>query len=189
MSSTWLVSGTTSGIGLGLVKSLLSRPSTTVIATTRSGKPNEEQRKLSAAAGSKLIVLKLEAHSPTSAADAIAQLQQEHGIKHLDVVWANAGMGHNEMAVSNVSIASLEEDFNVNTLGPIRLLQAALPLLRAAKAPKFVVTSTAIGSVELASQLTFAPPGYGMSKAAINYLLRRLNEEDKDLIVVTLHPG
>lgn len=78
--------------------------------------------------------------------------------------------------------------FEVNTLGPLRLFKAAVPLLKASNQPKFVYISTALASIgcEDSSSLTAA---YGISKIAGNYLIKKIHREDEKLIAFSIDPG
>jgi norsolorinic acid ketoreductase len=78
----------------------------------------------------------------------------------------------------------------VNVLGPLALFRATAPLLRAAASSaespigKFIVIGSVAGSItSLVPAITAC---YGLSKAAVNYLCRKLQDENKDLIVVSV---
>lgn len=140
--------------------------------------------------GSKLIVVKVESKSDNDALEAVASLGNEN-IKHLDVVIANAGYAKFEayVVVSKMNSADLLEHVNVNTAGPIRLFQATLPLLQAARQPKFIVISSAVGTIGAAEHIPLAITSYGASKAAVNFVLRHIHFENPDLIAISFHPG
>lgn len=76
--TTYLISGTTRGIGRGLVKSLLARPNTTVIAGVRDtqAKTALALNDLSKGNGSNLILVKIDASIETDPQDAISTLQK-----------------------------------------------------------------------------------------------------------------
>lgn len=76
----------------------------------------------------------------------------------------------------------------MNTIGPLVLFQATIGLLKKSGKPKFVVVSSIMGSIELAPSM---PPitVYGSSKAAVNYIVRRIHAENPELIAFPLHPG
>lgn len=82
--------------------------------------------------------------------------------------------------------------FEVDTLGPLRLFRAVAPLLlrKASSTPKFVYISTLLASIgeieQMSSSLTAA---YGMSKAAGNYLVKKIEAENKHLIALSIDPG
>ncbi|KAJ4338720.1 hypothetical protein N0V95_007991 [Ascochyta clinopodiicola] len=190
---TYLVTGANRGIGKGLAADLLARPSTTVIAGVRDvAASTPVLSALPKGAGSKLIVVKLDSSVETDAASAVAELTSKHSITSLDAVIANAGIAHSGSPVSEVPISALKDHFNVNTIGPVVLFQAVAPLLKAsANSPKFLAISTVIGS--LASQ-EHMPPNthftpYGTSKAALNWIIRRVHFENEWLTAYVSHPG
>lgn len=180
------------GIGFGFVEKYLARPNTTVVATVRNPDGAEAQsiHDIPKAHGSKVIIAKLESSSDTDALEAIKSLKAE-GITHLDVVIANAGTFKVEafVPVSEMKISDLLQHVDINAGGPVRLYQATLPLLKAAKQPKFAVISTVAASIGLAEELPFPVPSYGASKGAVNLLLRRIHVENTDLIAIAFHPG
>ncbi|KZM27079.1 Norsolorinic acid ketoreductase [Ascochyta rabiei] len=190
---TYLVTGANRGIGKGLAADLLLRPNTTVIAGVRDVAASSSiLSALPTGAGSKLIVVKLDSSIETDAASAVSELTTKHSITSLDVVIANAGMAHSGSPVAEVPVSALKEHFNVNTIGPVVLFQAVAPLLKAStNAPKFLAITTIIGS--LASQ-ELMPPNthftpYGASKAALNWVIRRVHFENEWLTAYVSHPG
>lgn len=86
-NTIYFISGTTRGIGKGLVQSLLQRPDTTVIAGVRDRSATAAQAllDLSKAQGSKLILVKLDSESETDAKEAV-QLLQEVGLYILSFI-------------------------------------------------------------------------------------------------------
>lgn len=78
------------------------------------------------------------------------------------------------------------DHFQINVLGPLVLFQATAELLRnpACLGKFIVITSVAASTAELISGL---PTGaYGTSKAAINHLVRRIQDENKDLTIFSI---
>ncbi|KAF9691381.1 hypothetical protein EKO04_010689 [Ascochyta lentis] len=191
---TYLITGANRGIGKGLTSSLLLRPNTTVIAGVRDvASSTPILSSLPTGAGSKLIVVKLDSASESSATSAVSELTTKHSITSIDVVIANAGTAHSGASVATVSVSALQDHFNVNTVGPVLLFQAVAPLLKASAtgAPKFLAISTLIGSIAAQDQLPptggFAP--YGSSKVALNWLVKRLHIEEQWLTAYVSHPG
>ncbi|OOQ86993.1 aflatoxin biosynthesis ketoreductase nor-1 [Penicillium brasilianum] len=193
---TTLVTGASRGIGQGIVRALLQEPSTTVIAAVRDLSPEacSSLRALPKCTGAQLIIIKIDAAISSDAAEAIVILKRDYAINSLDIVIANAGIAHSGTTVLKSSMESINNHFLVNTLGPVSLLQATAPLLKASKcdSPRFVVISSLVGSISGIDMLQHLPPivsPYGASKAALNWFLRRVHFEERWLITLAIHPG
>jgi len=191
-SSIYLITGANRGIGRGLTEAFASRPNTTVIAAVRdpAAKSSKELETLGKELknGSKIIIVKISATSETEAREAVKSLQDEHAIDHLDVVIANAGISDVYQNASVVDLNKVREHWEVNTLGPLILFQAVLPLLSKSALPKFVVISTIAAAIGL-PQFPMPLSGYGSSKAAINFITRQIHHEHPNLIAFPIHPG
>jgi norsolorinic acid ketoreductase len=194
---TYLITGANRGLGKGFVQSFLAKPNTTVVAAVRDPANETSQRltELPKAPGSKLVIVKLDSAIPTDAAEAVDTLKKEHGISALDVVIANAGIATDGATVRETTAANALQHFNVNTVGPLILFQATADLLQASKTgnPRFVAMSTLIGSIgaiEKVAALKFpVNTSYGVSKAALNWLIRRLHFDEPWLTTFVFHPG
>ena len=189
-SSTWLITGTTKGIGRGIVTELLKRPQTTVFAGVRDtlAEAATSLQSLEVANGSKLVILKVDATSEADSKAAVSTIK-DHGIHHLDVVIANAGMDTGSRPTVDVPASDFLEAFQANTLGPIFLFQATEPLLSAASNPRFFVTTSLLGSLGFAENVPVPIAAYGVSKAGINWFLRKMHGEFPKITFVPLHPG
>jgi norsolorinic acid ketoreductase len=163
-----------------------------VVAATRdpSGEEAQDLDTLAKGDGSKLLLVKIESTSETDALEAFRSLQSQ-GVSHLDVVIANAGIFRAEafLEVAKMKTSDLTEHVDVNVNGPIRLFQATLPLLKAAKQPKFIVISSAVATIANAEYIPYTVAAYGASKAALNFLLRRIHIENPEIIAIAFHPG
>lgn len=195
--TTCLITGANRGIGRGLADIVLSRPNTTLIALVRDTEHPTSQSLAAnegGAANTKVIVLPYQGTSETAATDAVATLQSQHGITALDVVIANAGAILARGPVTSLSPAAMAEHMAINCTAAVLLLQATLPLMLAAKAqrttadkdapyePKFIAISSAIGSTGLIDKHLHAQaPAYGMSKAALNHVMRKAFFENPDI--------
>jgi norsolorinic acid ketoreductase len=174
-----------------LTESLLRRPNTTVIATTRSSSVDASALQgLPTAANTKLVITTLSSNADTGAAAVIDEISKQ-GISHIDTVVANAGLGDAFHPVLATPVDEIRLNFEVNTLGPIKLFQAAFPLLEKATNPKFILISSVLGSIggtegELARAPTLA---YGVSKAGANYFVRKVHCEHENVVAVAVHPG
>jgi norsolorinic acid ketoreductase len=177
------------GIGFALTASLLLRPSTTVIATVRSSATSRtELGSLRAAANGRLIVATLSSTSDTDATTLVSNLSSQHGVIHIDTVIANAGAGETFESSLSTPLSELRQSFEINTIGPIKLFQAAFPLLQRSTNPKFILISSSLGSIG-AMEGNIPSLAYGVSKAAANYFVRKVHFEHEEVTAVALHPG
>lgn len=92
--ASYLITGTSKGFGLALVRQLVALPSTTVghvFATVRSGAPPALQDIVKASAG-RVSVLDCQVTDPSSCKKAAAQVEAALGGKGLDVLINNVGV-------------------------------------------------------------------------------------------------
>jgi norsolorinic acid ketoreductase len=81
------------------------------------------------------------------------------------------------------------EHYKINTIGPLLLFQATLPLLNAATKPKFVIMSSGAASIPIMDQLPFDTTPYCCSKVAANDLAKKIQCEHPNLIAFPLNSG
>ncbi|KAK4691480.1 hypothetical protein P7C71_g5527, partial [Lecanoromycetidae sp. Uapishka_2] len=186
-----LITGANRGIGLGLVSEYLLKPSHTVIAAVRD--PHHPTAlalsTLPKGHSSVLITVKLDSAIESDAASAVHTIATAHAITALDIVVANAGISRSWPKVADADLAGLREHFEINVLGPLALFKATLPLLEKANAPKFVTMSSGAGSIGGMEMAPIPNSSYGPSKAALNYLTRKMHFEHEWLIAFPIDPG
>ncbi|KAM3449583.1 hypothetical protein MY3296_006803 [Beauveria thailandica] len=189
---TVLISGANKGIGRALAEKYLAHPDTTVLATVRNPDSKEAKSLLSAptGAGSRALLLKVESTSDTDALEAIKSAQSS-SVDAIDIVIANAGVytPRAYQPVAQVSLTHLKEHLDINTLGPVRLFQAAFPLLKKSKTPKFILISSIVGTIANLEQIPFPNGAYGGSKAGANFFAKKIHCENPDIISIAIHPG
>ncbi|KAH7136793.1 short-chain dehydrogenase [Dactylonectria estremocensis] len=193
-AQTILITGANRGIGHGIASALLQKPSTTVIAAVRD--PSKESSvalaNLPKGTDSRLIIVKLDVTIESDPVAAVETLKNEHNLQSLDVVIANAGISHSGTSVLQSSSSAIADHFAINTTGPIILLQATAPLLKASKNPTFIAISSMMGSIggmELLAGIPAIMSPYGGSKGALNWFLRRVHFEEPWLTTIAVHPG
>ncbi|KAL7928087.1 hypothetical protein V8C35DRAFT_318982 [Trichoderma chlorosporum] len=184
----FLITGTNRGLGRGLMQALLQRPNTTVIAATRSGDGGPPLA-AEAHSTSRLLHVKIDSRSATDALDAAKRLREEFNITRIDVLIASAGISKTSQPAAVTPCEDILDCIEVNTLAPLRIFQAMLPLIKNSPSSKFVVISSIAGSLGGVSDYASACTAYGLSKAAVNFLVRRIARENEDLIALALHPG
>jgi norsolorinic acid ketoreductase len=177
------------GIGLGLLKQYAQRPNTTVIAAVRDPTKSAAIEAVVPSKGSKIILVKIDSISETDPFSTATELQTKHGIQHLDVVIANAGIANHWGPALSTPAAELSSHFLVNTVGTLLLFQATLPLLEKSLNPKFVALSTGIASMGDMEMYPLPNTAYGASKAALNFVVRKLHIEHENVTIFPISPG
>lgn len=93
--------------------------------------------------------------------------------------------------LADASMADMTEHFTVNVLGPLALFQATVALLRNSSSSagsestsvgRFIVVSSLVGST--GELVPFHAGPYGTSKAAVNHLTVKLQQENPDLVIL-----
>jgi NAD(P)-dependent dehydrogenase (short-subunit alcohol dehydrogenase family) len=173
--ATWLVTGTNRGIGLELARQLHARGET-VIATCRTRSAELD------AVGCR-VVEGIDVGSDDVGAALDAALGPD---ERIDVVVNNAGIGGGD-ALERIDLDLARRQFEVNTLGPLRVATAMLPRLERGARIGFV--SSKAGSI--GDRPSGGSYGYRMSKSALNMAAANLAAEvaPRGILVVVLHPG
>jgi norsolorinic acid ketoreductase len=183
------------GIGLALSAALLLRPNTTVIATVRNSSPASAStsalRSSPTAAGSSLVVLQLDSTDAASFTAALATLSASHPqITRIDTLIANAGSSPGYHPIISTPPSDLVSAFNANTVGLLLLFQTFYSLLSASSQPKLFLVSSSLGSISALTDHGSGPSlAYGISKAAANFLVRKVHFECPLITAVAINPG
>lgn len=139
---------------------------------------------------SNLILVNIDSRSETDAVNAVEMLKGKHGIVKLDMVISNSGIAKHIGVALDTPGRELRDHFDVNTVSHLFLFQATWPLLMAATLePKFIVLSSSVGSISAMEREPVPMLAYGCSKAATNYLVRKLHFEHEKLVCFAIHPG
>lgn len=186
------------GIGRQMTSALLLRPFTTVIATARdiTHSTSQSLSSLPTHSESRLILLPFDA-ADISPSPPLADILAGSGVPGIDVVISNAGASSGGFDEDTLTVEplSLRTDFEVNAIAPIRLFQAAWPLLAKRVTEtgeaKFVLITSSLGSIAIMDEEPMPGVSYGASKAAANWLSKKISVEmkGKGLKVGIIHPG
>lgn len=175
--ATYLITGANRGIGLSLAQ-LLCRRGDDVIAVCRRGSEALQ------ACGAEVVD-----GVDVSDAAAVAGLARRLQGRRIDVLVLNAGIFTNETlgSLDAEAFARIQRQFEVNTLGPLRVAAAVQHLL--ADGAKIGIITSRMGSV--ADNGSGAYYGYRASKAAVNAIGRSLALDlaPRGIAVFLLHPG
>ena len=183
------------------MRALLARTATIVIATVRDDataatlKDNLSTAPTGAQSGFFVFVLDLSAlPAPTEIRQRF--LTDTHdAVKRIDVLISNAGQATFMGPSLQTSAETLRAHFETNSIAPLIVFQAFWPLMTRpctelnAAPPKLFMMSSSLGSIE--SQEPLSTGAYGPSKAALNWITKRLHLEleKEGLVSVALHPG
>ena len=171
--AVYLVTGANRGIGFEYCRQLQERGDR-VIAVCRSA--SQELRDLEVQVEEGIDIT-----SDTSVADLRDRLTTD-----IDVLINNAGIIQ-RVTLGALDFESIREQFEVNALGPLRLTQALLPLLKAGS--KIVLMTSRMGSI--ADNTSGDSYGYRMSKVALSMAGKSLAHDLKPegIAIAILHPG
>lgn len=178
---TVLITGAGRGIGLALAK-VFSENGYQVFGTYRS---KEKAKDFLALSQSSKTVIPVQA-DVADESTFVSLKEQLKKIGSLDVLINNSGViGEKRSPLSELNITATLETFRINTLGPMRITQLALPYL-AVNAVVAQITSL-MGSI--ADNGSGGYYDYRMSKAAVNMFNMCLSKELPEVTCLTLHPG
>ncbi len=158
----WFITGVSRGIGKALAEAALMRGDT-VVGTVREGTPQITARKGS------FHQLRLEVRDPNAIESTVAHAFELAG--GLDVIVNNAGYGLLG-PIEAVDDAEMARLFEVNVFGPLRVIRAALPKLRAQRSGHIINITSIAGRAPNAGAGVYAA-----TKAALEAVSQSLSQE------------
>jgi NAD(P)-dependent dehydrogenase (short-subunit alcohol dehydrogenase family) len=175
MEQIAVVTGADRGLGLALTAGLLERgwrvfagqylPEWPALSELAAGHPQS------------LRIVPLDVGDTASVQAAAQAVAAEVG--HVDLLISNAGITGGRGALGEgLDHEAMMRAYNINSLGGLRMVEAFLPLLDRGALKRLCFVSSEAGSVALAHRDTGY--GYGMSKTALNMIIR--------LLFNSLHP-
>jgi NAD(P)-dependent dehydrogenase (short-subunit alcohol dehydrogenase family) len=187
MTEQICITGITRGIGNGFARAYLARGAR-VFGGARSI-DNAEVQRLKHDFPEQFVPFSIDVSDRASVKAGFRDLGGR--TDRIDLLINNAGIARepNEKRLADVSEEELLEVFNVNTAGPLRCVQEALPLLRNSGGAKVVFISSSAGSISGQGGGRGVP--YCVSKGALNMLAKLLyfHLKDEGIPSVAIHPG
>jgi len=153
MKRNWFITGISRGLGRALAEEVLARGDT-VIGTVRTGQPEITQK-----SGS-LHILPLEI-SDASRVKATVEKAFAIADPRLDVIVNNAGYGLLG-AFEDATDAEVASLFNVDVFGPLSVIRAALPHLRAQGSGHIVNITSIAGRAPIAGSSIYAAAKFAL---------------------------
>lgn len=186
MDDHFLVTGAARGLGLAMARQLLERGHR-VSALVRA--ESAGLRELGSRYGERLGVYLGDVGDEASVRATFAELARR--AEHLDAIVNNAViyLDGSRPTIEAADLSICAATFEVNSVGPLRVVQHGLPLLRKGRRKLIVNISSEAGSIGDSRRKTeFA---YCMSKSALNMGSKLLQNylAPEGIKVLALHPG
>ncbi|MBD2504473.1 SDR family NAD(P)-dependent oxidoreductase [Anabaena azotica] len=178
-----LITGANRGIGFAIAQGLLAKGYEVIITSRSLDHAQQAAQKLQ----SKVIPIELDVSDDDSINQAVATLHPQ--IDRLDVLINNAGVYPDEgVNILTISRELLDVTMNANTFGPIRMVQAFLPLLEKSQDARVINVSSGYGALE---SLSADVPSYCLSKLALNGATMMLAQalQAKGIVINAMCPG
>jgi NAD(P)-dependent dehydrogenase (short-subunit alcohol dehydrogenase family) len=184
MTSNVVITGANRGIGLALA-SLYAGRGDRVVACCRA--PSNAKDLAALAQSHALTVLPVDVGDDAS----VSALATALASTPIDVLINNAGVSGGPLehqTATRMDFAAWADAFNVNSIGPVRVLHALLPALKRAQRPKVMSITSQLGAISLVLALAY---GYSSSKAALNKFMRLAAPElaRNGVASGVIHPG
>lgn len=172
--TTTVITGANRGIGLEITR-LARQRGDHVIAVCRT-----------ASAELKALGVRIESGCDVAEDGMMADLAQRLQGESIDLLINNAGL-LTRQSLDDLDLDAMRAQYEVNSLGPLRVTAACLPML--AKGAKVALVTSRMGSVT--DNTSGSHYGYRMSKAALNIAGVSLAHDlrDRGIAVILLHPG
>ena len=187
MGNVALVTGADRGLGFGLTQALLERD-WTVLAGRFLDWP--ELNMLESAHPGRLKILDLDVSSDESIQAAARRSASE--VSKIDLLICNAAVQMStrvECIRDDLNFDHMRKEFDVNTLGALRVTKAFLPLLESSPMKRICFVSSEAGSIGESQRTGWF--GYCMSKAALNMAVKNLHNDlaPRGYGIRLYHPG
>jgi NAD(P)-dependent dehydrogenase (short-subunit alcohol dehydrogenase family) len=186
MEEHFLITGAARGLGLAMTRQLLGR-GFRVSALVRA--ESSGLRELRSKPGERLDVYLADVRDEAAVKGVFAALAQRAGA--LDAIVNNAViyLDGSRPPIEEVDLSICADTFEVNAVGPLRVVKHGLPLLRKGRRKLIVNVSSEAGSIGDCRRKT--EYAYCMSKSALNMGSKLLQNHlaPEGIKVLALHPG
>jgi len=193
MPVNWLITGSSRGIGYGIVKHLSVDSRNTIFASCREPSNASELVSLASDSKAKIHLVKLVSDDQESINLAASEVTKLIGDGRLDYLINNAASHTTRPNAFEITPEVFCKDMTTNVLGPALVSIAFLPLLERnssgsdSRHPVVVNMSSGLGSISL--KLGSHSAVYSMSKTALNMLTYKQSAANDKVIFVSFNPG
>jgi NAD(P)-dependent dehydrogenase (short-subunit alcohol dehydrogenase family) len=182
---TALITGANKGIGHEVARQLVAKGFHVFVAA-RNAKAGRKAAQELAKRGGKATFLEMDVSDNESVTNAAREFSNIED--HLDVLVNNAGIiADGDNAILEISDDLFRKTLETNTLGPLRVTRAFVPLLRKSKSPRVINVSS--GGGQLTNGADGWAPAYCISKTALNGVTVQLAAVLPKFAVNSMCPG
>jgi NAD(P)-dependent dehydrogenase (short-subunit alcohol dehydrogenase family) len=181
-----LITGANKGLGRETARRLLEAGHTVLIGARDAARGRRTADELGA------VFLEIDPMNDVSVAAAADRVRGEYG--RIDVLINNAGTAEPRVGASDLTADAAMLGFGINVFGPIRVMHAFLPLLRASDNPRIVNVSSGVGSFtrlltpgSVENGVTL--PVYPATKAALTMLTVQYARALDGILINAADPG
>lgn len=181
-----VITGANKGIGFETARQL-SAAGVKIILTARDEKRGRDAADVLVKEGGDVVFHQLDVTDQNSVDRLLGHVEENFG--KLDILINNAGVNLDHGATGlDADLDNVINTFTVNTVGPLRMCKAFVPLMVKNNFGRVVNVSSGMGQL---SDMTGMWPGYRISKTALNAVTRIIADEvkDKNITVNSVCPG
>ncbi|EKJ67458.1 hypothetical protein FPSE_12377 [Fusarium pseudograminearum CS3096] len=182
-----IVTGASRGIGLAITKALAARGANLVLAYTSSNSAASTAdiaSELASKHSIKAVPIQADLGTVEGPASLIKQAADAFHPLRIDILVNNAGVAFNDK-VPDIKPDDFTTSYNVNVLGPLLLVQAAVPYLPTDRSGRIINLSSVSASLGFVGQSV-----YGGTKAALEAMTRTWARELSERATVNaINPG
>ncbi len=185
MASTILITGANRGIGFELTQQY-AEAGWRVIACCREPEKAQELDGVRSDHGEQVSIHRLDVTN----SEPIKALATSVEDTPIDILLNNAGIyGQRDDSLGNIDEDKWLETFRVNTIAPIKVMEAFIDVVAASKRKVFATITSKMGSI--ADNTSGGSYVYRSSKAALNAAMKSAANDVKGrgISVVVIHPG
>ncbi|RFN47952.1 hypothetical protein FIE12Z_7675 [Fusarium flagelliforme] len=197
---SYLITGTSRGLGFEFVRQLSADPNNTIIGFARNKKATDEKVERELSGRSNIHTIEGEIEKIASVKNLIEETAKITG-GSLDYIIANAALqsdwsAHSPIGTLGANPEQLEEDmlqsFKINTLGNVHLFNLALPLIRKGQAKKIIAISSGMADPDFITQFSIVDGApYSISKGALNIAIAKFDAQyrKEGILFMAVSPG
>jgi NAD(P)-dependent dehydrogenase (short-subunit alcohol dehydrogenase family) len=173
-----VITGGSSGIGLATARRFVAEGAYVYITGRRQSELDAAVRQI----GKNVTAVQGDVSQLADLDRLYTGVKQQHG--HLDIVFANAGVGGEFASLGEISEAHFDNTFNVNVKGLLFTVQKALPLLQDGGS---IILTASINSIKVLPRSSV----YSATKAAVRSFARSwtLDLQARKIRVNAVSPG